>query len=196
MAREGGAENQRDPPPPRNHSSNLEGSGCGGGFHTSPTFSAARESIAVISGSGSDNATTPEGGNAAELSSPEREGSPSDAATDIWSSGEAPKETGGVPHSAEAPVRTNGTPAGCGVPEGWEPPLGEALTVILRSPLTPPDAVPPRFLCQDERHVMITYNIYIVIRETGQFSSKGIINDFIGNLNRLTVSRRFTEQAV
>ncbi len=28
--------------------------------------------------------------------------------------------------------------------------------------------------------VMITYNIYIVIRETGQFSSKGIINDFIG----------------
>ncbi len=46
------------------------------------------------------------------------------------------------------------------------------------------------------RVVMITYNIYIVIRETGQFSSKGIINDFIGNLNRLTVSRRFTEQAV
>ncbi len=46
------------------------------------------------------------------------------------------------------------------------------------------------------RTVMITYNIYIVIRETGQFSSKGIINDFIGNLNRLTVSRRFTEQAV
>ncbi len=44
--------------------------------------------------------------------------------------------------------------------------------------------------------VMITYNIYIVIKETGQFSSKGIINDFIGNLNRLTVSRRFTEQAV
>ncbi len=132
--------------PPENHSSNLEGSGRGGGFHTSPTFSAARESIAVISGSGSDNATTPEGGNAAESSSPEREGSPSDAATDIWSSGEAPKETSGVPHSAEAPVRTNGTPAGCGVPEGWEPPLGEALTVILRSPLTPPDAVPPRFV--------------------------------------------------
>ncbi len=48
----------------------------------------------------------------------------------------------------------------------------------------------------DEGSVMITYNIYIVIRETGQFSSKGIINDFIGNLNRLTVSRRFTEQAV
>ncbi len=44
--------------------------------------------------------------------------------------------------------------------------------------------------------VMITYNIYIVIRETGQFSSKGIINDFIGNLNRLTVSQRFIEQDV
>ncbi len=40
------------------------------------------------------------------------------------------------------------------------------------------------------------YNIYIYIRETGQFSSKGIINDFIGNLNRLTVSRQFTKQAV
>ncbi len=49
---------------------------------------------------------------------------------------------------------------------------------------------------EKDRNVMITYNIYIVIRETGQFSSKGIINDFIGNLNRLTVSRRFTEQAV
>ncbi len=48
----------------------------------------------------------------------------------------------------------------------------------------------------EEASVVITYNIYIVIRETGQFSSKGIINDFIGNLNRLTVSRRFTEQAV
>ncbi len=99
MAPEGGAENQRDPPP-RNHSSNLEGSGRGGGFHTSPTFSAARESIAVISGSGSDNATTPEGGNAAESSSPEREGSPSDAATDIWSSGEGTEGNGwGTPLS-------------------------------------------------------------------------------------------------
>ncbi len=42
-------------------------------FHTSPTFSAARESIAVISGSDPDNATTPEGGNVAGSSSPERE---------------------------------------------------------------------------------------------------------------------------
>ncbi len=73
MAPEGGRWKPAQPPP-RNHSSNLEGSGRGGGFHTSPTFSAARESIAVISGSGSDNATTPEGGNAAESSSPESRG--------------------------------------------------------------------------------------------------------------------------
>ncbi len=64
-------------PPPRNHSSSLKGSGRSGGFHTSPTFSVARESIAVISGSGSDNVTTPKGGNAAGSSSPERESSPS-----------------------------------------------------------------------------------------------------------------------
>ncbi len=130
--------------PPRNHSSNLEGSGLGRGFHMSRTFSAAQESIAVISGSGSDNATTPEVGNAVESSSPERQSSPSDAAIDIWSSGGAPKETSGVPHSAEAPVQSNGSPAGCGVLEGWRTPLGEALTVILKSPLTLPDAVPPR----------------------------------------------------
>ncbi len=94
-------------------------------FHTSPTFSAARESIAVISGSGSDNATTPEGGNAAGSSSPERESSPSDAAIDIWSSGEAPKETGGVPRSAEVPARSNGNLTGCGALEGWGTPLGK-----------------------------------------------------------------------
>ncbi len=39
---------------------------------------------------------------------------------------------------------------------------------------------------------MITYNIYIVIRETGQFSSKGIINDFIGNLHMNTSIHTFT----
>ncbi len=75
-------------PPPRNQSCRLEESGHGGGFHMSLTFSAARESIAVISGSGSDNATTPEGDNAAESSYPEREREPSDAAIDIRSSGE------------------------------------------------------------------------------------------------------------
>ncbi len=40
----------------------------------SPTFSAARESMAIISGSGSDNATTPERGNTSgELGHPGRE---------------------------------------------------------------------------------------------------------------------------
>ncbi len=37
--------------------------------------------------------------------------------------------------------------------------------------------------------VRVIYIKYIFIRETGQFSSKGIIKDFIGNLNTLTVSR-------
>ncbi len=94
MAPEGGSGFSARPAK-RNHSSNLEWLGCGGGFHTSPTFSAARENIAVISGSGSDNVTTPEVRNAAESSSPERESSPSDAAIDIPSSGGAPKEMGG-----------------------------------------------------------------------------------------------------
>ncbi len=45
-------------------------------------------------------------------------------------------------------------------------------------------------------YIYIYMFIYLIIRETSKFSSKGIIDDFIGNLNRLTVSRRFTEQAV
>ncbi len=102
---------------------------------------AAQESIAVISGSDSDNATTPKGGNAAESSSPES--SPSDAAIDIWLSGGAPKETGEVPRSAKVTARSNSIPAGCGVLEGWGTPLGEALTVIFISPLTLLDAPPP-----------------------------------------------------
>ncbi len=110
MARRGRWEPVR--PPQRNHSSSLEESGCSGGFHKSPTCSAARESIF---GSGSDNATTPEGGNA------EREREPSDAAIDIRSSGGAPKETGGVPRSAKVPARS--IPAGCGV-------LGEELQIV------------------------------------------------------------------
>ncbi len=34
-----------------------------------------------------------------------------------------------------------------------------------------------------------------IVRETGQFSSKGIIYDFKGNLNRITVLRLITESA-
>ncbi len=99
------------------------GSGPGGGFHMSPTFSAAREIIAIISGSGSANATTPEGGNAAGLSSPERESSPSDAVINILSSGGAPKKMGSVLRSAEVPASSN---------SNWgETPLGEALTLTL-----------------------------------------------------------------
>ncbi len=33
------------------------------------------------------------------------------------------------------------------------------------------------------------------VRETGKFSSKGIIYDFIGNLDRITVLRLITESA-
>ncbi len=74
----------------------------------------------------------------------EREREHSNEAIDIRSSGGAPKEMGGVPHSTEAPVRSNGTPVGSGMLEGWGTPLGEALTVILKSPLTLPDDVLPR----------------------------------------------------
>ncbi len=71
MEPEGGAESAT---PTEKHSSNLvQGSGHGGGFHMNPIFLVAWESIAVISGSGSDNTTTPGGGKAAESSSPEGE---------------------------------------------------------------------------------------------------------------------------
>ncbi len=76
----------------------------------------------------SDNATTPEGNNAAGSSSPEREREPSDAAIGIWSSVGAPKET------VVYPV----------LPEGAGTPLREALTVILKSPLTARDKALPR----------------------------------------------------
>ncbi len=49
---------------PRNQLSNLECSGHGGGLHSSPTLSAARERIAIISGSDSGIATA---GAAAQL---------------------------------------------------------------------------------------------------------------------------------
>uniref|UniRef100_A0A9J7ZCL8 Uncharacterized protein n=1 Tax=Cyprinus carpio carpio TaxID=630221 RepID=A0A9J7ZCL8_CYPCA len=73
---------------PRNQSSNLESSRCGGGFHLSPTLSVARESIVDISGSDSGIATVLEGGSAAKSFSPES--SPSYAVIDIRSSGGAP----------------------------------------------------------------------------------------------------------
>ncbi len=38
-------------------------------------------------------------------------------------------------------------------------------------------------------------NVHKSVRETGQFSSKGIIYDFIDNLNRSTVLRLITESA-
>ncbi len=103
---------------PRNQSSSLEGSGHGGGFHTSPTLLAARESIAIISGSVSGTATVPEGGNCVDASSPEKSDSPSDAAIDIRSSGGAPKDTDGA-HLWDGPPRSPGSSTGCGVQEEW-----------------------------------------------------------------------------
>ncbi len=98
-------------PPPRNHLSSLEESGRGGGFHTSPTFSAARESIAVISGSGSDNATTPEGCNAAESTSPEREReSPPMQQSTSGHQGEHRRKRGVYPT-----LRSQPDPASCGL---------------------------------------------------------------------------------
>lgn len=64
------------------------GSGHGGGFYSSPTLTAAWESIAANSGSDSGNAVTPEGGSA----SSDDIRSPPDAAIDILSSGGAAKE--------------------------------------------------------------------------------------------------------
>ncbi len=105
------------------------------------TLLAARESIAIISGSVSGTATAPEGGNCADASSPEKSDSPSDAAIDIRSSRGAPKDTDGA-HLWDGPPRSSGSSAGCGVQEewgflgGWYP-EGNALTVILRSPVSP-----------------------------------------------------------
>ncbi len=38
-------------------------------------------------------------------------------------------------------------------------------------------------------------NVICNLKEIVEFSSKGIIYDFIGNLNRITVSRLITESA-
>ncbi len=99
-------------------------------------LSAARESIAVSSGSDSGNATLPDGGSAAESSSPEPSSSP-DAVIDIPSSAGAPNEMLG-PALSEDPAYSSGNPRRCDVLEEWEARGdvldGEALTVILKSP--------------------------------------------------------------
>ncbi len=99
-------------------------------------LSAARESIAVSSGSDSGNATLPDGGSAAESSSPEPSSSP-DAVIDNPSSAGAPNEMLG-PALSEDPAYSSGNPRRCDVLEEWEARggvlHGEALTVILSSP--------------------------------------------------------------
>ncbi len=99
-------------------------------------LSAARESIAVSSGSDSGNATLPDGGSAAKSSSPEPSSSP-DAVIDNPSSAGAPNEMLG-PALSEDPAYSSGNPRRCDVLEEWEARGdvldGEALTVILKSP--------------------------------------------------------------
>ncbi len=80
--------------------------------------SAARESIAVSSGSDSGNATLPDGGSAAESSSPEPSSSP-DAVIDNPSSAGAPNEMLG-PALSEDPAYSSGNPRRCDVLEEWE----------------------------------------------------------------------------
>ncbi len=95
---------------PRNQSSSLERSGEGGGLQCSPTLSAARESIAVSSGSDSGNATLPDGGCSAEPSSPEPSSSPDASACwkpkhegqRSWPSDEARKRPHPETHEREA----------------------------------------------------------------------------------------------
>ncbi len=96
---------------PRNQSSSLERSGEGGVLQCSPTLSAARESIAVSSGSESGNATLPDGGSTAESSSPEPSSSP-DAAIDVLSSAGAPNEMLG-PTLSEDPTSSSGNTRWC-----------------------------------------------------------------------------------
>ncbi len=121
---------------PRNQSSSLEHLGEGGGLQCSPTLSAARESIAVSPGSDSGNATLPDGGSAAESSSPEPS-SPYDVAIDILSSAGAPDKMLGLALSEDTASSSRNT-RWCNALEEWEACRdaldGEALTVILKSP--------------------------------------------------------------
>lgn len=82
---------------PGNQSSNRKPSGQGRGFHSSPMLAAARECMAVNSGSDSTCATLPEVGSTSESSSPEDSSPPSNATIDIWSSTGAPNEMLGPP---------------------------------------------------------------------------------------------------
>ncbi|XDV27240.1 hypothetical protein PO909_030803 [Leuciscus waleckii] len=103
----------------------------------SPTLAAAWASIATISGSGSDNIATPEGGNVAGSSSPEDDRSPSDAAIDNWSSGGALKETTGATRDGPA-VSCGGSNGSNAEERGARGGLslgGSFLTVILRPPM-------------------------------------------------------------
>ncbi len=120
---------------PRSQSSSRDGSRHGEAFHTSPTFTEARVSIAAISGPDSGNAATSEVGSAAEPTSPDIR-LPSDAAIDIWSSRGAPKVTTGTARGGSA--RPLGSSTGCSVMEEWGAQGdwlgGVFLTVTLRSP--------------------------------------------------------------
>ncbi len=131
---------------PRNQSSNLEGSGHGGGLHSSQTLSATRASIATIYGSESGTADHPESGNGTEPSSPDWFDSPFDAAIDIRSSGGAPKDTSGYPPPWEGPACSLGSSIGSEVPvAGRALNLfgGEFLTVTVRPARLLPEVAPP-----------------------------------------------------
>jgi hypothetical protein len=64
-----------------------------GEFPLQPMLSAARESMAISSGSDPTNADTPESGNVAESSFPEESSPPCDAVSDMTPSAGAPNET-------------------------------------------------------------------------------------------------------
>ncbi len=126
---------------PRNQSFNLEGSGHGGGFHSSPTLSAAWASIATISGSKSDTVDRPEGGNVTESSFPEWSDSPSKAGLDIRLSGGAPKDKSETPR--EGPTCSLCSSTGSEVPvAGRALDGGEFLTVTVRPARLLPEVAP------------------------------------------------------
>ncbi len=126
--------------------SSLEGLGHGGGLHSSPTLSAARASIATISGSESGTADRPEGDNGTEPSSPDWSDSSSDVAIDIRSSGGSAKGYKRYPPPWEGPARSLGSSIGSEVPvAGGALALfgGEFLTVTVRPARLLPEVAPP-----------------------------------------------------